>query len=291
MERPLVENYATREEWLQERKTFIGGSEITSVLGMNEYQSRYDLWLLKTGREQPPSDNKHTLSGRFLEDGIAKMFEYETDHVIIKSSYGDFLYRHPKYNFIGGSPDRRIRWNGSMLEQDKAIMEVKTTMKKIDIEDIPIAWLIQPNIYCGLLGYSRFIIVWFEFFTKELKYQEYDFNPELYNICVDEAVDFWNNHIIIDKAPELTTASDIAKKFPSHEVDKEIIASKEVLELYSKAINLYRKKSKIEKDYKEITNKVKVIMRDAERLVTDDRITLFTFRSGNKSRSLRIKEV
>lgn len=285
-----VQEFTSREEWLKERSTFIGGSEITSLLGLNDYQSPYDLWLLKTGREQPQADNKHTISGRFLEDGIAKMFEYETDHVIIKASDGDFVYRHPKYPFIAGSPDRRIRWNGSMKESDKAVLEVKTTMKIIDVDDIPIAWRVQPNFYCGLLGYKRFIIVWFEFFTKELKWQEYEFNQELYDICINETVDFWNNHILLDKEPEITTPSDVAKKFPQAEPCKEIIASDEVEQLYSQAIDVSRKKSAITKQYAEITDKIKVIMKDAERLVSHSGFTLFTF-SGDKRRTLRIKEI
>jgi putative phage-type endonuclease len=289
METQIIKS-ETKEQWLDSRKSFIGGSEMAAMLGLDPYKSPYDLYLDKTGQSEPFADNKHTLAGKFLEDGIAKYWEYETGNKIIKSSDNDIIYKHPEHR-IGGTPDRRYFINGSTLLSERSILEVKTTMKIIDYEDVPMSWFIQPNTYCGLLGYSKFSLTWFEFFTKEIKYIEYDFDAELYKMCCEEADNFWNNHVLLDIPPPLTTASDINKVFPNSKEDKSIIASDEVMELYGGMIELHRDKSKLQKQYTAKAEQIKVIMRDSEFLLTPQLETLFTFKSGSRARTLRIKEL
>ena len=39
---------ATREEWLKVRKLGLGGSDMSAVLGVNQWRSPLDVWLDKT---------------------------------------------------------------------------------------------------------------------------------------------------------------------------------------------------------------------------------------------------
>ena len=39
----------SHQEWLEDRKRGIGGSDVATVLGLNKYKSPYQLWLEKTG--------------------------------------------------------------------------------------------------------------------------------------------------------------------------------------------------------------------------------------------------
>ena len=41
----------TREDWLEERKKGIGGSDAATILGLNPYKTSIDLWEEKTGRK------------------------------------------------------------------------------------------------------------------------------------------------------------------------------------------------------------------------------------------------
>ena len=83
-----------KDHWLQEKELFIGGSELPAMLGLDRWTSPYQLWERKTGRAEPFEDNKHTLAGKFLEDGIAKYWEFETGNKIIKLSDNDIIYKH-----------------------------------------------------------------------------------------------------------------------------------------------------------------------------------------------------
>ncbi|HFC9341278.1 TPA: YqaJ viral recombinase family protein, partial [Enterococcus hirae] len=40
----------SHQEWLEDRKKGIGGSDVATVLGLNKYKSPYQLWLEKTGQ-------------------------------------------------------------------------------------------------------------------------------------------------------------------------------------------------------------------------------------------------
>jgi predicted phage-related endonuclease len=39
--------------WLKSRKAGVGGSDMSTILGLNAFKTPYDLWLEKTGRAEP----------------------------------------------------------------------------------------------------------------------------------------------------------------------------------------------------------------------------------------------
>lgn len=164
-------------------------------------------------------------------------------------------------------------------------------MKDIDPDDIPPEWFIQPTYYAGIVGYKTIIVAWYDRVRNKFNWKEYPFDNELYQYIIDEAAAFWNNYIVTDIAPEATTEDDIKTMFPQHEEGKTIVASDEVLETYGKAIGLKRQKSEIEKEYKDTTERLKLVMRDAEKLITEQRETLATFKTGARGRTFLLKEV
>ncbi len=57
----------THEEWLEERRKSIGGSDAAALVGMNPYVTPYMLWADKTGRLPPKEDNEAMRQGRDLK--------------------------------------------------------------------------------------------------------------------------------------------------------------------------------------------------------------------------------
>jgi len=284
--------FDSRQDWLKKRKTFLGGSEITAILGIDDYRTPMDVWEIKTGRRMPDADNKHTLAGRFLEDGIARYWEHETGNRIIKASGVEHTYIHPEHTFLGGSPDRRYFVGGSKDLSDRRVWEGKTTMKKIDHDDIPLSWWFQPNYYCGLLGYKKFTIAWFEFFTKELKWVEFDFNQEIYDDSITAMVDFWNDHIIEDNQPDPINTNDYKKLYPESQEGKLIVATDEVMDTYSEHITLRRQIKEIQKLESGYKDNIKMLMKDAEKMVSPEMSTLYSYKTDKRGyRKLMIKEI
>jgi len=101
-----------------DRKAFIGGSDAPVILGVSPWKSPYQLWLEKTGQEEPEdiSGKDHVHFGLVLEDIVAK--EWATRHNL-KVRRMNKRAVHPQYPFIVAQIDRRIMGGG--------ILECKTT--------------------------------------------------------------------------------------------------------------------------------------------------------------------
>jgi putative phage-type endonuclease len=269
---------ATREEWLQINARSIGGSKIAAILGINPYLSPWQLWREMTGRCEKQGETWPMVMGNAFEDGVATLFEHVTGNRIIKRSAVDVVYFHPKYTFIAGTPDRRVFLNDDSGK--KGVLEAKTTAAIYDYDNIPPWWFCQLQIYLGLTGLKTGYIAWFEFRTRELKHQEYDFDREYYNEMVEFAVQWHQKHIVEDVEPELTTADDVLRKFPKHAENKEVEASSNILDAFTNLESLTEAEKTVSEEIDRFKEQVKLFMQDAERVRYADQ-TLFTFKATN----------
>lgn len=75
-----MEIMSSREEWLQKRTSYIGGSDAAAVIGRNPWMSNTELWEIKTGRKQQAdiSDKPYVKYGIAAEDHIREL--YKLDH-------------------------------------------------------------------------------------------------------------------------------------------------------------------------------------------------------------------
>jgi len=98
-----------REEWLEERKKGIGGSDAAAIIGANPFMTNIELWEYKTGRKQQEDiSNKECVKfGVAAEDHIRQLFaldypEYELTSESFKT------YANPEHSFIRGSFDGEL---------------------------------------------------------------------------------------------------------------------------------------------------------------------------------------
>ncbi|MGF0055807.1 YqaJ viral recombinase family protein [Peptoniphilaceae bacterium SGI.097] len=71
----------SRQEWLEKRSNYLGGSDAAAAVGLNPWKSPFQVWLEKrsTTHDIPPQEDSLKLwYGRAAEDMIAKRFEMET---------------------------------------------------------------------------------------------------------------------------------------------------------------------------------------------------------------------
>ena len=114
----------THDEWLEQRKCGIGGSDAGTVLGVNKYKSNVELWLEKTGQSEPEdiSDKPAVKFGKFAEQHLRELFKQ--DFPDYQVDYHEFwMYQNDKYPFIYATLD------GELIAPDgsKGILEIKTT--------------------------------------------------------------------------------------------------------------------------------------------------------------------
>ncbi len=66
----LAGDYTTREEWLELRRTGIGSSDCSAVLGLGKYGSPFSVWADKRGHSQPEDETEAMMWGTLLEPVI-----------------------------------------------------------------------------------------------------------------------------------------------------------------------------------------------------------------------------
>ena len=144
--------YRNREQWLKARKRFIGGSDVSCILGLNPYKTNVQLYREKKGIVEPDdlSDNPLVAYGTNAEEHIRALFSL--DRSDLKVEYiKDNSWRNTDYPFAAASLD------GWLTEKEtgrKGILEIKTATitsaqqaNKWKDEHIP------DNYYCQVLYY------------------------------------------------------------------------------------------------------------------------------------------
>lgn len=116
--------YNSREEWLQARTSFIGGSDASCILGLNPYKSNIDLYEEKLGTKEKENvnDNEFVKYGTDAEKYLRELFKldfpkYEVDYEEHN------MWTNDKYPFAHASLD------GYLTEKStgrKGILEIKT---------------------------------------------------------------------------------------------------------------------------------------------------------------------
>ena len=128
----------SREEWLEHRKNGIGSSEVATIVGLNPWETPYQLWRRKLGLDPAKDETFAMKAGHYLEDAVAMFWHDETGREIIKRSAGDWIIANKERPYLQVSPDRTY-WLTGMAKNNtnKGILECKTTQMKIDGDDLP----------------------------------------------------------------------------------------------------------------------------------------------------------
>lgn len=252
--------YADREEWLQLRRGFIGGSDAGAVVGMNEYSSPYALWCEKTGRVPGFDGNLTTTVGAYLEDLVARLFTQRTG---IKVRRKNAMLVNSEYPWACADVDR-------IVSGEDALLEIKTTnsipaMKKIAGGEYPEHWYCQMTHYLAVTGMQRaYLAVLVN--CRELKIYTLERDQTEIDALMAAEEEFWT-HVIGDTPPvpdgsEATTDTISTIYAESSEGTVELFGRESMLDEYAA---LKRQKKAVDERISEIENIIKLDMADCER--------------------------
>lgn len=245
----------SREEWLQERQSGLGGSDAGTILGVNKWKSKTQLFFEKTNPElRQEIDNEYIYWGNVLEDVVAKEFENRTGKRVRRDNR---MLRHPEHEFMFANMDR-------VVVGEKALLECKTTSQyNKDLwegDDIPAQYLCQVQHYMAVTGYEKAYIAVLlggnTFIWKEIERDE-----ELISILINAEKDFWQNNIQAGAIPEID-GSNATSDFINHmykEIDNEEIALGEDVNTLLKGIEACKRDIK---ETKELQSKYENQLKD-----------------------------
>lgn len=247
----------THEEWLKARQSGIGGSDAGTILGVNKWKSKTQLFFEKVNPElKQQVDNEFIYWGNVLEDVVAKEFETRTGKKVRKNNK---MLRHPEHEFMLANLDR-------VIVGEKALLECKTTSQyNIDQwkdDEIPASYLCQIQHYMAVTGYEKAYIAVLcggnQFIWKEVPRDN-----ELIEIIINAEKDFWYNNVLAGVIPEID-GSDATKDFLNHmykDIDETEVQLSDDVETLLTALEQVKQEEKELKELKtQYENKIKHIL-------------------------------
>lgn len=255
----------SREEWLEVRKNGIGSSEVATIVGLNPWETPYQLWRRKVGLDEPKAENFAMKAGHYLEDAVSRFWADETSKEIIKRSAIDWIIRDNDRPYLQVSPDRTYWLGESRSPEAKGILECKTTQMKVDPEDLPKYWFCQVQYQLGVAGYEQGSLAWL-CSGREFGYQDLKIVPDFYAWLVEEVERFHADCIIGGQEPETSTVADVMLKYNKHAAGKIIETSDEVFEAYQSLKEVRKELNAITERKEELEAKIKMAFGDAEAL-------------------------
>lgn len=201
------------EQWHFRRRLGLGGSEAGTVLGLNKYQTPWDLWAIKTGRAAAPdlSGNMAVKMGHKLEQTVAELYCEVTGYTVRRSNVHHI---HKDKPWLVGNLDR-------VIVGEKRGLECKTASgfaaKKggfgkgnvydqngvlvIECDEVPDTYLIQVQHYMAVTGLPVFdLAVLID--GRDFRVFTIHRNDDLIAELEDQLTTFWFDNVIADIAPE-----------------------------------------------------------------------------------------
>ena len=114
-----------RSDWMKHRQRFIGGSEISSVIGENPYLSNQELWEIKVGYRLPDDISKkpYVDYGVKAEPLLRKLLKLDFPQYKVEYKANN-SWHNDKYPWAAASLDG---WLTEKKTGRRGILEIKTT--------------------------------------------------------------------------------------------------------------------------------------------------------------------
>lgn len=229
-----------RQEWLQARRSGIGGSDAAAIVGLSPYRTALDIYHEKVGAvaddEQTPSQKR----GLLLEDVVVQAYTALTGKQVRRQAQRT----HGSFPFIIANIDRQIFANGD--PRGTGLLEVKCPsirpFLRYQREGLPDHMVVQGQHYLGVTGYAWMAFAIFNADLWKLVHFEIERDDKFIAALFEKEIAFWQNHVEKRVPPEILTAvlappsnmPDVAGAIPQRE-DPEWAAA---VESYNQAVTL-----------------------------------------------------
>lgn len=164
----------SREEWLEKRTSYIGGSDASCVVGMNPYKTNVELWELKTGRREAENidGNPFVEYGRNAEEYLRELFALDFPQYEVNYCENN-IWLNDKFPFGHASLD------GWLMDEIGrfGVLEIKTTNILQSMQKEKWNHRIPDNYYIQVLHYMIITEADFAILKAQLKY---DYDGEIF---------------------------------------------------------------------------------------------------------------
>lgn len=201
-----------RECWLEARQTGLGGTDAATCLGVNPYQSQFELYSLKLGLIEPRESTPAMEWGRRLEQAVLDWYAEETEREVDfppdLESIGVYEYagwacrragyqllRSRQYKWMIGTPDELIHDR----KRGWGVLEIKTSRSKDAWKDGPPPHVLaQVQHYLALTG-LQWGAVAVLFSGNDAGHMDIERDEEFITRMIEAEREFWRR--IVERDP------------------------------------------------------------------------------------------
>lgn len=185
-----------REQWIEERRRGIGGSDAAKVMGLSRWGGPFTVYQDKVNGVRTPVDSEAVHFGNVLEDIVAQEFARREGVKVRRRNSMTFSQEHP---FMIANIDRE-------LVGEKVGLECKTASAyksgEWEGDELPDEYYVQVQHYCSvmdwegcwiacLIGGQRFI------------YKYVPRNESFIGSMIRMERDFWEGHVLPQNPPPI----------------------------------------------------------------------------------------
>ena len=197
---------ASRHEWLEMRRSGIGGSDVAAIVGLSKWRTPTDVYNSKI--EAPvDNDNASMEWGRRLEPVIREKY---AEAVGMSVDTPPFMFRHQEHKFMIADVDG--------IRADGRIVEIKTARTQQGwgedgTDEIPDYYKTQVQHYMTVLGATSCDVAVL-IGASDFRIYTIEHDPELEELLIDAENEFWNEHVVPQVPPPPVTLDEMKVAFP-----------------------------------------------------------------------------
>ncbi|MBR0568388.1 YqaJ viral recombinase family protein [Azoarcus sp. L1K30] len=270
-----------REQFLADRQSGLGASDISAILGYNSFRSPVEVYLEKIGDLPADESSMRLRFGQHNEEFVAKEYEQATGMRVQR--YNPML-RHPDYPCVLGHVDRLVIPPGQKVAAHKGLirtdrgLEAKTVdpfvfrtsgeWGEAGTDEVPTSYMIQCATYMSLTNCSRWdLAALIGSGAAPLAIYHLSRDRELEEELLRRASEWWQAHVVARVAPDPQSEEDVALLFPQATKRDPVVATPEIVDLVDLLKGLKQEEKEIEDKIAEASRDIKAFMGAAGELI------------------------
>jgi putative phage-type endonuclease len=226
------------QDFSVDRSKYIGGSDIGAILGLSRFKTPLEVWMEKTGKETKKLDSLPLRFGGFAESFVASEYARSTGFELI---HDESIYIHPQHSFMSAHMDRFVLEGGAASSTSTStptrILECKTANPfsagdwgEVGSDEVPMGYLCQCIWYMAITNINKVDLAVL-FGNSDFRIYEITRDLELENTILQKASHFWDEYVLKDLPPPVSSEQDCQTLFSKGDSTKSVEAQSETLEL------------------------------------------------------------
>lgn len=257
------------------RGRYLGSTNCADIMGCG-FNSPLELYMQFVGLTPEKPATEAMQAGLYLEPAILKMTE---DKLKVKITTGKEVqhWRHPDYEFLGGTDD-------GMIDPETGIdckLVGPHQMREFGDadDDLPAKYILQANHNMLTGRRKRFVVS--AFFVAEMsmpRIYRVERDEELCEMLLAREIHFWREHVLKKVPPAENDASIVkeylSRRYPTHSADM-LEANDELRELCYKLAHVRHEVKRLDAEKDSLENHLRLVIGNDEGITldADNRVT------------------